>query len=334
MEYKLYTICPSFETAQANLQVIRTLMLEDGILDNITTINWDIPHKVGNGIEGNGDTTQYYYTTPDEEYASQVQAYVQSHDDPKLFDVYNFNIYKHLTATAREKFPDPSIVPHSVDYKIDVSPNFHQQKVFEFGFLVNTVLHYWDGDLSQSIHEIARIVEQYTVKDNSRYHSTKTIDRRLKKRDWTTVDGLYIEGLSKITTKIYDAVIDQRREGRIRRDNIFTFLSKDYFALRQFQLGESEDQVEVAAFGFLKKYSSLKADFIEGSWAIIQYVEEDDDPFLNMIMQDNLIPTPQGSFPMSAIYPSFFPELVNNDISPYIGQPVKNRILDHLKGLV
>lgn len=329
MDYKKYTICPSLELTQLNLEIINALMRSDDLISD-SKESWDIPRPIGDQLLADKKYYRHYYITPPSPYREKVSAYIQTDEDPGFLQLAQYQIYNYLTETAKVKYPDNTIPPHSIDYIIDVNPRFHKTQTFQHGFLIKTVLSEWDMVTNTPIAEITTINEEYSVKDDSLYESTKTVDYRIKTRQWTTIEGTYLTGDEKVTTKIYDTVLLQREEGKRRRTNIFTFLSKDYFILRQLLLGETQEESEAAGFVFLKQYSGRKTEFIEGSWEIINYVENDPDSFLNTVITDHNV----GIGTVSQVYPSLFQELVNNDITPYIGKKVKDRILDHLKGLV
>jgi len=291
MEYSIY---PTLAEASINLQIVESNLRLAGII-------------------GSNDIVNSTTTNP---------AYTQ---------LYNYNIYKYLNKTAKEKFKDYSIVPDAVDYIIDVSPRFHKVQKFRQGFLKETILYVWDYVNNTPIEEISTITETYTTVGDSLYKSTESVTSRIKVRKWLSDEG-YISGTEKITSKLYDTAILQREEGRRRRNNIITFLSKDYVLLRMFQLGEDQSTAEENAFLFYKNYSTRLAEFIEGSYEVINYLNSDTDSFLAMNMSDNIV-TPDG-LTMTQVYPSQVKELYNNDLTGYIGSPVKERFLDHLKGLV
>lgn len=328
-----FTICPTLEIAELNLIQIHNLMSADSFIDYPKEL-WDVPKKLGNNLKENiWETSRYYYITPPEKYRIPLLQSQMTDNDPGLETIHNFYVYDYLTETAHSKFPDPSLPPYSIDYVIDVNRRFHKIQKFEFGFLIETQLHEWDNVNRNSLQEVVKIDEQYFVLDDSSYESTKSVDYRIKTRQWMSKTDIYVPGKEKITYKYYDTFQKRNEEGRRRRNNIITNLKKEYILLRMFQLGETQSQAEIEGFTFLKNYTSLINDFVAGSWEIIPTVQADTDVFLNTTMTDPAIPSAGGA-PFSVVYPLQLPELVNNSISAYIGQSIKERILDILKGLV
>lgn len=242
-----------------------------------------------------------------------------------------FKIYKYLTEQKRAEYKNPTMPPHSIEYKKDIEGKFNPIQKKEETFLVSSVYKAWDYQNNVEIEEILKVLEDYTVDDNtSLYNSTKTVLSRLKTRNWTNIEGEYIDEFKMIRPKVYDTFDKQNLEGTKRRKNAKQSLLLEYILLRIFQLGESEQEAQSQGFSFLQNYSTLISDFITGSSAIHDAVENDNDSFLNMVIANNVVS--QQGFTMVDVYPSYTPTLKKENIADYVGLKVKDRLNDLLKG--
>jgi len=306
MEYLKYSLYPSKEEALINIKIIELNMKYDGYLND--NEKFDEPTQVG--LLSGKKTIKAFFKNPLPKYMKGTSFGEQTNENPVYKQLINYKIYNYLNDSAKEKYKDPSTIPHAIDYIIDVSPRFYAERVFNKGFITNTT---WYTDSTKN-EELLKVWMDWETYEDSPMESAKTIKSRKTYRQWITDDNTYlpVSADTKITTKYYDTILLQRAEGRRRRDNIFTLLSKDFITLIALsQTSGNTTQAEQIGFTFISKYNKDVSDYKEvGSLMVIQDVLTDNSPefndMLNFIVPD--IP------PFNVLVP----ESVNYSIRDYL----------------
>lgn len=321
MNYLTYSICESQEQANINMRVIESNMRKVNFITEEES--WFIPQQVGIGIDK--PISKYYFKNPDSSYmkGTILTNVSQTDSHPAYLDIPTYTIYNYLNDAAKVKFKDYSIVPHAVDYVVDITPRLHPNRTFYTGLLTDVTWSSYDFDTKTPIEEVLKVHNDFYMIDDADFPSAKTVEYRITTRQWYRKEVGYDETLSdvKITRKDYDTPILQRSEGMRRRNNIYIDMTNNVVTLLAIMFYSNDPVPKTSAlttgFGFLGQYAAYISPYKnDANPLFITSIENDTNPTYLTIL-DTTIP---NVFPINALFPDA------------VGLTIRNYMIEKLKG--
>jgi len=163
-------------------------------------------------VSPGNDYTEVVSQEIKQEYISDNQ---EDFKDYKIFDLVNTNI-KNKNVT-------------DVDYKSELKTDVKLHSMHTFsndGFSTKTEFYYGFVDSQNKGAKILEVDEVYIthVDDTAKVPAARRVTNRTKTRRWYKNNNSLDDLNTKVTTKIYDTMNKQNKEGKRRRDNIVNIL--------------------------------------------------------------------------------------------------------------